>query len=59
MDAQKSASDIFLDYFIKVPALPKAKVEWCYGVDFKDKSVVEFCPKTLRPFYIVKDKTWE
>lgn len=38
LDAQKSAADIFLDYFIKVPPLPKPEINWCYGVDPIDKS---------------------
>jgi hypothetical protein len=33
LDAQKSASDIFLDYNIKVPTLPKAEINWCYGCE--------------------------
>lgn len=40
LDAQKSASDIFLDYNLKVPPLPKAQVNWCYGVEYQDKSKV-------------------
>lgn len=59
LDAQKSASDIFLDYNIQVPALPKAQVNWCYGVNQEDKSYVEFNPKTLRPFYRVKGEKWD
>jgi len=59
LDAQKSASDIFLDYFIKVPPLPKAEINWCYGIETKNMSQVQFCPKTLRPFYTVNGKTWE
>jgi hypothetical protein len=58
LDAQKSASDIFLDYNIKIPALPKAQVNWCYGVDYIEESHVEFNPKTLRPFYHVKGELW-
>jgi len=30
LDAQKSASDIFLDYNLKVPPLPKPEINWCY-----------------------------
>ena len=40
LDAQKSASDIFLDYNLKVPPLPKAQINWCYGVEYQDKSKV-------------------
>lgn len=40
LDAQKSASDIFLDYNIKVPPLPKPEVRWCYGLTYIDKSQV-------------------
>lgn len=40
LDAQKSASDIFLDYNIKVPALPKPAVNWCYGLTEIDHSKV-------------------
>lgn len=32
LDAQKSASDIFLDYNLTVPPLPKSEINWCYGV---------------------------
>jgi hypothetical protein len=59
LDAQKSASDIFLDYNIKIPPLPKAQVNWCYGISDNDESQVEFNPKTLRPFYYVKGDLWE
>ena len=58
MDAQKSASDIFLDYNLKIPPLPKAEINWCYGLN-KDESDVQFNPKTLRPFYTVKGRVWE
>ena len=58
LDAQKSASDIFLDYNIKVPPLPKAEINWCYGLK-EDKSKVQFNPKTLRPFYTVEGRVWE
>ena len=40
LNAQKSASDIFLDYNIKVPPLPKAEVNWCYGLSQIDESKV-------------------
>ena len=58
-DASKSASDIFLDFNLKAPALPKAKVNWCYGLNDQDDSQVQFNPKTLRPFYHVKGELWE
>jgi hypothetical protein len=48
-----------LDYNLKVPPLPKAQVNWCYGVSPEDKSQVQFNPKTLRPFYTVEGKLWE
>lgn len=59
LDAQKSASDIFLDYNFKAPPLPKPAVNWCYGLNYIDKSKVEFNPKTLRPFYKVEGKRWD
>jgi hypothetical protein len=58
LDAQKSASDIFLDYNLKVPPLPKAEINWCYGLETKFDEDLQFCPKTLRPFYIVKGRVW-
>lgn len=58
IDAQKSASDICLDYNLKVPPLPKAQINWCYGLA-EDKSKVAFCPKTLRPYYTVNGRNWE
>ena len=33
LDAQKSASDIFLDYNLKIPPLPKSEINWCYGLN--------------------------
>ncbi len=59
LDAQKSASDIFLDYNIKVPQLPKPEVRWCYGLSTIDNSKVQFNPKTLRPFYMFEGKRWD
>ena len=59
LDAQKSAADIFLNYNLVAPPLPKAEINWCYGVDYKDPSKVNFNPKTLRPFYTVEGRTWE
>ena len=59
LNAQKSASDIFLDYNLKAPPLPKARVNWCYGTNKEDLSDVQFNPKTLRPFYTVKGRCWE
>ena len=58
LDAQKSPSDIFLNYNLKVNPLPKSQVNWCYGLG-PDKSQVEFNPATLRPFYTVKGRCWE
>ncbi len=40
LDASKSASDIPLDYNIKVAPLPKPAVNWCYGISYIDKSIV-------------------
>jgi hypothetical protein len=57
LDAQKSASDIFLDYNLKVPPLPKAEINWCYKLN-KDESKVQFNSKTLRPFYTVEGRNW-
>lgn len=59
LDAQKSASDIFLDYNLKVPPLPSPAINWIYGVEEVDPSGVEFNPKTLRPYYTVKGRVWE
>jgi hypothetical protein len=59
LDAQKSASDIFLDYNLKVPPLPKAEINWVYGINKMDESKVQFCPKTLRPYYTVDGRCWE
>ena len=38
LDAQKSASDIYLDYNLVAPPLPQAEVNWCYGLNFEDTS---------------------
>jgi hypothetical protein len=59
LDAQKSASDIYLDYNLVAPPLPQAEVNWCYGLDFEDTSHVEINPKTVRPFYHVGNKIWD
>lgn len=59
LDASKSASDIFLDYNIKVPPMPKPEVNWCYGVSNEDESDVNFSRRTLRPYYQIKYETWE
>lgn len=59
LDAQKSASDIFLDYNLKVPPLPKAEINWVYGINQIEKSNVQFCPLTLRPYYTVEGRNWE
>jgi hypothetical protein len=32
IDAQKSASDIILDYNLKISELPKGEINWCYGL---------------------------
>jgi len=59
LDAQKSASDIFLDYNLKVPPLPKAAIDWCYKLDPIEDGLVHFNRKTLRPFYTVNGRVWE
>jgi hypothetical protein len=59
LNAQKLASDIFLDYNIKVPPLPKPDVNWCYGLNPIDDTYVQINPKTLRPFYTVQGKRWD
>ena len=59
IDAQKLASDIFLDYNFKANELPKGSVNWKYGLkqlkQFNDEHL-KICPKTLRLYY---DKNWE
>lgn len=58
LDESKSASDIFLDYNVQIPPLPKAEINWCYGLkEFKNVSV-EICPETLRPFTKIGKKGW-
>ncbi len=59
VDPQKQASAYFLDYNIVVPPLPAAKIEWGYGLKDFDDDHVDVCPVTLRPFYYVKEGTWE
>lgn len=59
MDASKSASDIPLDYNIKVGPLPKPSVNWCYGLTPIDNTITNFNPKTLRPYYTVNGKRWD
>lgn len=58
LDANKSASDIFLDYNLKVPALPKFEINWCHALE-PDETKVLICPKTLRPYYNINNSTWE
>ena len=59
IDASKAASDIYLDYNMKPPHLPKPRINWCYGIEEEDHSQVQFNPKTLRPYYHVKGELWE
>ena len=59
MDPQKQASAYFLDYNIVIPALPASKIEWDYGLNDFGDDYVDICPVTLRPFYYVKEGTWE
>lgn len=32
MDAQKSASDVFIDYNFKAADIPVGKINWPYGI---------------------------
>lgn len=60
LDAQKSASDIYLDFNFKAPELPNSQITWHYGLEI-DKSNVKVNPKTFRPFYYPQHKkgtTW-
>jgi len=59
VDVQKQASAYFLDYNLVVPALPAAKIEWGYGLNHFEDDKVDVCPVTLRPYYNVKEGTWE
>ncbi len=62
IDAQKLASDFFLDYNFKPNPIPKAAVNWAYGLkDIKefDDSEVKICPKTFRPLSTYGNKSWE
>lgn len=54
-DAQKSASDIFLDFEIMIPELPKAQVNWKYGIKKMEHFSITVCPKTFRPLYRIGD----
>lgn len=57
IDANKAASDIFLDYNLVAPALPAPTINWCYGLEYFP-TTVQINPKTLRPFYTVEGKVW-
>lgn len=46
-----------MDYNLKVNPLPKAEINWCYGLEHYP-TVVNICPKTLRPYYNVEGGTW-
>lgn len=59
MDAQKSASDIFLDYNFKPAEVPKAVVNWAYGLKVYPKELTKICPKTFRPLSVYDNKPWE
>lgn len=51
VDANKSASDIFLDYNVEIPPLPASQTNWVYGLNQFERIDVAICPATFRPFY--------
>ena len=59
MDAQKSASDIFIDYNFKPNQLPKHSVNWAYELHDYKSVKIQISPRTMRPCYRVNNKVWE
>jgi hypothetical protein len=47
-----------LDYNAVIPPLPKAEINWCYGLKEFDVKV-EICPETMRPFTKVGKVSWK
>lgn len=61
MDAQKSASDVFIDYNFKAANLPVGNIRWEYGTKGKNEFPIQYsklCPKTFRLVSKYGDKTW-
>ena len=48
-----------MDYNVIIPPLPKAEVNWCYGLKEFKFAKVEICPETLRPFTKIGNKGWQ
>jgi hypothetical protein len=58
LDEKKLDSEIFLDYKVVVPALPKAEINWPYGLTEFEHGV-KICPVTMRPYYSIEGQSWE
>lgn len=57
VNPNKSASDIKLEYNFE-PLTLKEEINWPYELNEYEEALIPICPYTLRPFYIMKDKTW-
>ena len=59
MDAQKSASDIFIDYNFVANKLPEAAVDWAYKLTEYEKVRIPICPRTMRPYMNSHEERWD
>ena len=59
VDTQKSLTDIEVENIVQIKEIPKCKRynNWKNYENF-DLEEVKICPKTMRPYYNVKNETW-
>jgi len=60
VNTQKNLSDLEVEKFVKIKEIPKCKIydNWKNYDEKYDLEEVKICPKTMRPYYNVQNKTW-
>ena len=59
IDTQKNLSDLEVEKFVQIKEIPKCKTydNW-KNYEKYDLEEIKICPKTMRPYYNVKNETW-
>ena len=59
IDTQKNLSDLEVENFVEIKEIPKCKTydNW-KNYEKYDLEEIKICPKTMRPYYNVKNETW-
>lgn len=61
INTQKSLSDIEMEKLVQIKNVPKCQTydNWKNYDGNEDLVEVKICPKTMRPYYYIQEKTWK